>query len=146
LDQASPCISQDIWALFQRAYRIEAEIIGVENFPPLNRTLENIRSTESAFTGFFEGTTLTAISETQINGNSLSIDGLVVDPQFFRQGFGSQLLQFILNESHCDIALVETAAANKPAVCFYKRFGFKEIDRWETVEGIPLVKLVNQLM
>jgi len=141
LDQADASISQDIWALFQRAYRIEAEIIGVEDFPPLNRTLENIQITKSTFTGLFAGATLTAVSETQTDDNCLSIDGFVVDPQFFRKGFGSQLLQTILDESHCNVAFVETAAANEPAVRFYRRFDFREIDRWKTAEGTQLVKL-----
>ncbi len=141
LDQSDLSVSQDILGLFHRAYQIEAEIICVEDFPPLNRTLENIRVTNSVFTGLFENAILTAVSETQIEGNILFIDGFVVDPQFFRKGFGSQLLRFILDECHCETAFVETAAANKPAVRFYKRFGFTKTDSWEAAEGMQLVKL-----
>lgn len=141
LDQIDADIAQNIWVLFQRAYRIEAEILGVEDFPPLDRTLEDIRLARSDFTGLFENKVLAAVSETQTDGSCLSIDGFVVDPNFFRKGFGSQLLGHILGHYHCDSALVETAAANEPAILFYRRFGFTEIDSWETVDGMRLVKL-----
>lgn len=141
LDQTHDSVSREIWALFQRAYRVEANIIGVDDFPPLNRTVENIRITTSVFTGLFENAALAAVSETQTDGNSLFIDGFVVEPKFFRQGIGSQLFQFVLDEFHCETAFVETAAENEPAVFFYKRFGFMEIDRWETADGMQLVRL-----
>lgn len=141
LDQADSDIARDIWALFQRAYRIEAEIVGVEDFPPLNRTFEEIQNAESTFSGFFKGSDLTAVAETRIDRKRLSIDGFVVDPKFFRKGFGSGLLRYILEDSNCDTAIVETAAANEPAIRLYKMFGFTEIDRWETADGMELVKL-----
>lgn len=141
LDQGNVGNSRSIWELFQRAYRVEADIVGVEDFPPLCRTLENIQITRSTFTGLFERDTLAAVSETRLVGNCLAIDGFVVDPQFFRKGFGSQLFRFILDETRSDTALVETAAANEPAIRFYKTFGFIETDRWETDEGLQLVKL-----
>lgn len=141
LDQLDADIAREIWALFQGAYRIEAEIVGVEDFPPLDRTLEDIRLAESDFTGLFQNNALAAVSETQIAGSCLSIDGFVVDPKSFRKGFGSQLLGYILGDCHCDSALVETAAANEPAILFYRRFGFTEIDRRETADGMQLVKL-----
>ena len=141
LNQANVSVSRDIWALFQRAYRIEAKIVGVENFPPLSRTTEDIRTTKSTFTGLFEGSALKAVAQTQITRNCLSIDGFVVDPGCFRTGSGSRLLQYVLDDSHCDTAYVETAAANEPALRFYGKFGFMEMDRWEVAEGMQLVKL-----
>ncbi len=141
LDQADVSISRDICTLFQRAYGIEAQIVGADDFPPLKRTPEDIQLSNATFTGLFDSATLAAVTETRADENCLFVDSFVVDPQFFRKGFGSQLLQFILEASQCDTAFVETAAANEPAICFYKRFGFTEIDRWQSVAGLPLVKL-----
>jgi len=140
LDHGKASISRDIWAIFQRAYLIEAQIVGAEDFPPLNRTPEEIQFAKSAFTGLLDCTTLAAVAETQTDDNCLYVDSFVVDPKSFRKGFGSRLLRFILDESDCDTAFVETAAENEPAVIFYKRFGFSEIDRWQSQAGLQLVK------
>ncbi len=145
LDQASALIAHDIWALFQRAYQTEAALVGTPEFPPLNRSIENIRSTEALFYGLFENGTLIAVSETQTDGECLAIDSFIVDPQFFRKGFGSCLLRFILDESGCDSAAVATGTKNEPAIRFYRKFGFNEIDRWEAAEGMQIVKLSAKL-
>ena len=141
LNQADASVSRAIWTLYQSAYQSEAELLGVEDFAPLNRSCEEIQTTPSAFNGFFEIDSLAAVSEAHTDGTCLSIDGFAVYPRFYRKGIGSELLRYILDESSCRSAVVETAAANEPAICFYARFGFTEIDRWETAEGIQLVRL-----
>jgi ribosomal protein S18 acetylase RimI-like enzyme len=151
LNHTNRGIARGIWALYQRAYQTEADIVGVADFPPLRRTVETIRRAKSSIFGYFENGTLTAISETQTDDEVLFIDGFVVDPQFFRKGHGSRLLRFVLDESRCDRAVTETAAANQPALLFYEKFGFTETDRWNSVEGIQIVTLgvnlrINQSM
>lgn len=143
LDHADPGISRDIWALLRRAYRIEAEILGAGRFPPLGRTVEEIRTANSEFTGLFVDDGLAAVAETRMDGGCLSIDSFVVEPKYFRRGLGSELLGYVLGATRCNATRVETGSANESAIRFYESFGFSETDRWETGSGMTLVRLVR---
>ena len=53
-----------------------------------------------------------------------------IDPDFKRQGYGTGLLNHLIEElkkRHIGEILLEVRAGNKPAIQFYKRQGFEEI-------------------
>ena len=54
LESYQPSVAVQIHRIFQRAYKIEAELVGVEEFPPLQRTIEQIVDSTNQFYGFFE--------------------------------------------------------------------------------------------
>ena len=134
-------IAEKIYHVFQCAYTVEAELIGARHFPPLEILAEDIQKTNTQFFGYWEGKQLTAVVEITRHTHQLDIDSLVVDPDYFRQGRASHLLQFILNGFEWKTATVETALANKPALALYRKAGFSIQDEWNSSEGIRKVAL-----
>ena len=62
--------------------------------------------------------------------DSADILNIGIDPGFKRQGYGTSLLNHLIEELRKrDIGeiLLEVRAGNKPAIQFYKRQGFEEI-------------------
>jgi len=142
LDHYSESVAIQIYDVFQLSYEVEASLVGVKDFPPLRRNASHIQSSSSQFLGQRIGVDLAAVVEFTQTGEELSIDSLVVHPQYFRRGLASQLLQSLLAKVHWQNANVETAAANNPALVLYKKFGFSESKRWKTADGIEKVRLM----
>jgi len=141
LDNFSERVAIQIHTVFQLSYKVEARLVGVDDFPPLRRTASLIQSSSSRFLGRHVGGDLAAVVEYSESEEGLSIDSVVVHPQYFRRGLASQLLQSLLVGVPWEIAYVDTAAANDPALELYKKFGFSESKRWKTADGIEKVRL-----
>ena len=140
----SAAVAEQIHAVFQSAYAIEARLIGCDDFPPLSRSAGNIRASTSTFLGEIADTELRAVIEYSETPGALSIDSLVVHPEHFRQGHAGRLLEAVIEKSGgCDVE-VETAVANVPAIALYQREGFRETERWTTGEGIQKLKLLRK--
>ncbi len=143
LDHSAGSVAKQIYRVFQRAYKVEAGLVGIEDgeFPPLRRSASHIQASSSQFLGAWIGDTLVAVLELSYERGHLSIDSLVVHPQYFRRGLAGQLLQSALDKFDWRSANVETAAANDPAISLYKKFGFSEARYWKTESGIEKVLL-----
>lgn len=133
-------IAQEIYTLFQESYLIEANLIGVKNFPPLTRSIDNIKKSKTQFWGIYKNSYLAAVAEIEVKNNHLDIHSFVVSPQHFRKGLANNLLGYLLRYTECNSAVVETAYANKPAILLYKKFGFIEDIKWKT-KGIDKIRL-----
>ena len=144
LEHNSTSVATEIYDVFQLSYKVEAGLVGIEDFPPLRRSASLIQSSNSQFFGQRIGGDLAAVVESTDDGENLSIDSLVVHPQYFRRGLASQLLQSLLEKSSWQHAFVETAAANDPALELYRKFGFSETKRWKTADGIEKVRLMSK--
>jgi ribosomal protein S18 acetylase RimI-like enzyme len=144
LEHYSESVAIQIHDVFQVSYKVEAELVGVDDFPPLRRNASVIQSSDSLFLGHRIEGDLAAVVEFTENGEDLSIDSLVVHPQYFRRGLASQLLQSLLAKIPWQNAYVDTAAANSPALDLYRKFGFSESKRWKTADGIEKVRLVSR--
>ena len=143
LDHSSGNVANQIYDVFQLSYKVEARLVGVEDFPPLRRSAANIQSSSSHFLGQRIGINLAAVIEYTHGGEALSIDSVVVHPQYFRRGLASELLQYLLAKYQWQNACVETAAANIPALVLYQKLGFSESKRWKTADGIDKVHLMR---
>ncbi len=143
LEHTSENVANQIYGVFQRSYKVEAGLVGVEDFPPLRRSARDIQSSPNKFLGLWIGVNLVAIVEYSDWEADLSIDSLVVHPQFFRRGLASQLLKSLLAKNQWQSAYVETASANLPAIVLYQKFGFSQSKRWTTADGIDKVQLIN---
>lgn len=137
-------VSKRIWKIFQRSYQIEADLVGVEDFPPLKRTAENLRESNTRFFGIEKNEKLAGLIEIDLSTNLLDICSLVVDPDFFRQGMAGFLIDFVLRNFKRNVSLVETAAANKPAIKLYEGKGFAWHEQWMTPFEIEKVKLIRE--
>jgi len=63
-------------------------------------------------------------------GETADILNIGIDPNFKRQGYGTALLNHLIEElkkRHISEILLEVRAGNKSAILFYKRQGFEEI-------------------
>jgi ribosomal protein S18 acetylase RimI-like enzyme len=136
LDNSNKEVANQIFTVFQNSYKVEAQLIGALDFPPLLRSATDIESSETQFYGFCENEGLAAIIEIEIVDRRLEINSLTVDPKFFRKGIANKLIDYVLALGDLSEAIVETAVANIPAINLYKKHGFIEFKRWTPSHGI----------
>ncbi|NQX71528.1 GNAT family N-acetyltransferase [Paenibacillus alba] len=113
------------------SYRVEAELIGFEDIPPLKDGIDSIRKAEETFYGYFvqdeNETKLAGAISFAREGSVITICRMMVHPNFFRRGIARSLLQHILMDQEKEGALlflVSTGTANLPAIQLYQSFGF----------------------
>ena len=133
-------IAEKIYHLFQSSYLIEAKILAVEDFPPLNRTINNIINSVNNFYAFFSNKNFIAIIEIDCKGQSTHIQSLVVSPVFFRKGIGNKMVDFALKKYSPSLFSVETGVDNAPARSLYEKYGFLEVKQWDTDHNIKKVR------
>ncbi len=133
--------AQEIYRLRQRSYQVEADLIGLKDFPPLRRSVEEIAASPRLFVGCRCAERLVALAEYSIDQTVLELSSLIVDPDFFRQGYAGKLMQYLLDLDTWQEAFVDTAQANAPAIRLYQKYGFQETKRWVPQHGIPLIRL-----
>lgn len=141
LNHLNSSVSEQIYQVFQSSYRIEAERIGVTDFPPLKRRSVDIASAATAFLGFVKEQKLAAVIEVEISDKTLDIHSLTVSPDFFKQGIAGQLMHYVLTKFEFTQAIVETASANIPAIKLYEKFGFSVFKQWTPAHGIEKVAM-----
>jgi ribosomal protein S18 acetylase RimI-like enzyme len=118
-------------ALQIASYRVEAELIGFDEIPPLKDGIQSIREAEETFYGYYvneqEGPKLVGVISFEREGSIVTICRMMVHPDFFRRGIASSLLQHILIEQEREGAtrfVVSTGSANSPAIRLYEGYGF----------------------
>ncbi len=141
LDNSNEDVANQIYTIFQNSYKIEAQLIGTLNFPPLLRSAKDIKNSKTQFYGFSENNSLAAIIEIVIKDKHLEIDSLTVDPYYFRKGIANKLINYVLETIEFSKATVETAAVNIPAINLYKKHGFVEFKKWTPSHGIEKIAL-----
>ena len=131
-----------IWQLFQSAYTIEAQVLGLHDFPPLNRTIRHIQDAPTTFYGGLQATELVAAIEIENFGDAeFHIHSFGVSPDHFRKGYGSMLLTAMLALLCWRQITVTTAVANLPALALYQKQGFCPQEKWTTLDNIHMVTL-----
>lgn len=132
-------IANEIHGVFQESYKVEASLLGANDFPPLRRSIKDYMKSRTQFFGYLKSQEIAGIIEISDNRNYTDICSLVVDPQFFRQGIASALLEFTISTFESNLYVVETGVENTPACNLYKKFGFQEVKQWDTKYGIRKV-------
>jgi len=141
LDNSHVAVANQIFTVFQNSYKVEAQLIGTLDFPPLARSAKDIENSQSQFYGFIEDECLAGVIEIVLKGKHLEIDSLTVDPSYFRKGIANKLIHKVLASFNFSEAIVETAVVNLPAINLYKKHGFVEFKRWTPSHGIEKVAL-----
>lgn len=139
-------ISEQIRGVFQASYKVEAQLLGAKDFPPLKRPLEKFIHSQTDFYGYHVNDNLAAVMEIQQVPKKVEINSFVVLPSFFRRGIGNQLLEYLFQNFETSLFTVETGAENIPAITLYEKHGFKLVKKWMTEIGIEKVafeKFVN---
>tara|TARA_R110002167_G_scaffold215265_1_gene420191 strand:+ start:843 stop:1298 length:456 start_codon:yes stop_codon:yes gene_type:complete len=145
LNNSNENIAEQIFTVFQNSYKIEAQLIGTDNFPPLLRSTKDIQNSTTQFYGFRENECLAAVIEIAIEDQLLEINSLTVDPSCFRKGIANKLISYVLNNIVFSKAMVETAVVNIPAINLYKKHGFVEFKRWTPAHGIKKLAMSIEL-
>lgn len=142
LDHADPAVAEAIRELMVESYRVEAEILGVTDFVPLRRTAAQIASAPAVFLGVTIEGELAAAAEIETAGpGHVHIGSMVVRPARFRRGLATRLLEEIFRMHGEGEITVSTGLANEPALRLYEGSGFRELRRWSTPDGIPMITL-----
>lgn len=139
IDHSEISYAAKIHGLFQASYSIEAELLGVTDFPPLKRSIVDFLNSDTLFYGIWKKGVLAAAVEIDLLENTLDICSLVVHPKYFRQGIAQKLLLFLENYDDSDTLIVETGWANAPAIALYKKFGFHETSQYINTGGIKKI-------
>lgn len=136
LNHKNQQVAHAIRSVFQASYAIEAKLLNATDFPPLKRTVKEFLDSKNAFYGFYKEKKLAAVVEVKAEENNTHIQSLVVHPNFFRQGIGSTLVQFVLDTYTTKTITVETGLANEPAKDLYYGFHFGKVREYDTEQGI----------
>ena len=130
--------------LMQAAYTVEASLLQDDDFPPLRRTLQKLRSAQSRFLGIMHDDVLHAAIELVVLRAEVYIDALVVAPTEFRKGLGTALLHHVAGLYPDKTFIVQTGKANVPAINLYHKLGFATESQTTTAAGLELVSMVKE--
>ena len=137
-------VARQLHSVQMRAYALEARLLGAVYFPPLERTVDDLRnSTETFLAARVEDQIVGAASTwPDDEGMGINIASLVVAPSHQRQGIGRKLMAAVLVRHGGEGLTVQTGVKNVPAITLYKSLGFAELRRWFVGrEPLELVKL-----
>lgn len=140
LDHTQKPVAERIRQLFQASYAVEAKLLEAEDFPPLKRPLERFTGSKNDFYGYEKDGVLAGTVEVDPSGEAVHIQSLVVHPEFFRQGIGRALVEYVLNTYNRPAFTVETGLGNAPATALYQAMGFKEVRQWDTDHGVRKIR------
>lgn len=145
LENSDIDVSKRIRAVFQLSYKVEAKLLNAPDFSPLKRPLKSYVHSNTEFFGYLKNGELAGVIEIEHNNGFTDINSLVVSPKFFRQGIAKELMRFVFNTFDSNLFVVETGLKNGPATELYKKFGFKEVKKWNTVHGIRKIKFERRI-
>lgn len=138
-------IAEEIRAIFQVSYTVEAKMLKAVDFPPLKRTVAQFLKSDSEFYAYYLTKNIAGVIEIENDEDLTHIQSLVVYPKYFRNGIGRKLVQFILDNYEAKIFTVETGVDNHPAIKLYKSFDFQEQKQWDTNHGVRKVKFEKRI-
>ena len=133
----------ELWSLQHKAYRLEAEIIGFRDIPPLLETRDMLSRVKEEFYGCFDDSEelMGAVAVIEETPGKLTVTRMMVSPNHFRQGVAGRLLEFIFARyTEMDQFIVSTGKLNIPAVRLYTKHGFIPAGVEEVAPGVELME------
>jgi ribosomal protein S18 acetylase RimI-like enzyme len=136
-------VARDIHTVQQAAYLVEAKLLGVKRFPPLEVTPQDIQQSDDNCQGALVNGQLVGVISYESVGEEgdRNITSLVVLPQWHCQGIAKTLLARILSECSDSVITVTTGVKNEPAISLYSKFGFVEYAR--AVHGAEPIHVIS---
>ena len=138
-------IAEEIRAIFQVSYAVEAEILKAVDFPLLKRTVSQFMDINSEFYAYYLTRNIAGVIEIDNHQDITHIQSLVVDPKYLSNGVGRKLVQLILDTFKSKLFTVETGIDNQPAIKLYESFGFQEREQWEKNHSIRKVRFEKRI-
>ncbi|MBE6066927.1 MAG: GNAT family N-acetyltransferase [Clostridium lundense] len=134
-------IAESVLQLQIASYKIEAELIGSHEIPPLKDTLDSLTKCDEIFYGYFINDILAGIISYKINANILDIHRVAVHPCFFKRGIAGKMISFIEKiQDTIDKVVVCTGKENLPAVNLYLKNGYQKVKDIEVSKRIYLTE------
>ncbi|WP_340025777.1 GNAT family N-acetyltransferase [Paenibacillus sp. FSL K6-1096] len=133
----------DLWSLQHKAYRLEAEMIGFHDIPPLQETREMLSRVKEEFYGCVDDAEelLGAVAVMEESPGKLTVTRMMVSPDHFRQGVAGRLLEYIFDRyAQMEQFIVSTGKLNLPAVKLYNKHGFIPVQSEEVAPGVELLE------
>lgn len=146
INVTSPKLAKDVLNIQKLAYKVEGEIIGLNDLPPLRDTVETLQQCGETFYGYFIDEELCGVISIKQFNSVLDIHRLMVHPQHFRKGIAQRLLGFV--EEHVgesEVIIVSTGTKNLPAVSFYLKNGFLKIEEKKVSEHLSLTTFIKKI-
>ena len=137
--------AEDVLNIQIPSYKVEAEIIGSYEIPPLKDTVYTLQHCGETFYGYYENEELCGVISIQIDDDDVDIHRLIVHPNHFRKGIAQLLLNFIETKFQIETIKVATGSKNIPAVSFYKKNGFRNIKEVIVNEQLSLTFFEKKL-
>lgn len=145
LDLSNRETAELVWGLQHAAYRIEADLIGVSDLPPLRETVADLQACAETFWGCWtqEGELAAAVSVEPGEEPCLAtVCRVMVHPDYFRQGLAKSLLTAVMAEYAPGSDWEVTAEVrNEPALALYAKLGFRPVERFDPAPGITMVRM-----
>jgi GNAT superfamily N-acetyltransferase len=130
------------------SYRVEAELIGFQDIPPLKDGIESIREAKETFIGYYvEADNIVQLAGAisyERDGSVVTICRMMVHPNHFRKGIASKMLEYVILNQQKEGAsriMVSTGTLNTPALALYRSFGFMERSVRTVAPGVQLTTL-----
>jgi GNAT superfamily N-acetyltransferase len=142
VDQGDAEVAARIHRVQMLAYAQEALLLEAVDFPPLRRTVENVRACAEEHFAVVLGDDLVGVVAIEATSEGRNISSLVVTPAFQRRGIARSLLAEVLKHYGGGPLTVQTGARNGPALSLYGECGFVEASRWLVgPEPLEIVRL-----
>jgi ribosomal protein S18 acetylase RimI-like enzyme len=142
LDLADGPTAEALVALQRASYRVEADLLGTDDLPPLRERAADLAASGETFLGSrLDGRLVGALSWKRGADGAVDIHRLVVAPDAFRRGVASALLDALEALAPGAPTLVATGVKNAPARALYERHGFRAVRERVVGAGVQIVEL-----
>lgn len=131
-------IAKEVLNIQIPSYKMEAEIIGYEDIPPLRDTVKSLQQCGETFYGYYLKGKLCGVISIKKANCVIDIHRLMVHPTHFRKGIAKRLLDFVKSNEEFASIIVSTGTKNAPAVAFYLKNGFLKIGEKRITEQLSL--------
>lgn len=127
------------------SYRMEAELIGTNDIPPLKESLEQLQECGETFIGYYLENRLAGAVSYKREAGTVDLHRVMVHPDFFRRGIAARLITHIESmEQAIAKVIVSTGAANLPAVGLYEKLGFQRIEDSQVGNGLVIANFIKR--
>lgn len=140
LDILDKGILEQLLQLQRVSYRREEELLGFP-IPRIEDTPDDLLASGEVFIGMIQDGDLLGFLSLAADETVLDIHRLAVDPDYFRQGVGSDLIQFVFDAfDTVQSFMVTTGARNIPAIRLYEKMGFVRTGDFEPAPGVVMTR------
>lgn len=137
IDITNPKLAEEVLNVQLLSYKVEAELIGCYDIPPLKDTVSTLQRCGETFYGCYVDGELGGVISIKVEERLIDIHRLMVHPKHFRKGIARRLLEFIESNGDGDETLiVSTGSKNAPAIYFYEKSGFVKTGEVKVMEGL----------